>query len=582
MKIEKRHENSISSRIKWLMAILLPLSAIYIGISVISTYSFKKQIVSYADTFVDFYIDKIETTVTNINRRMSMLILGEGEADIELNSYISSFQTTDNDAFKNYFTGKMQDVFRMYSMEYGGEYQFFAFFPEDGQYIGANANDKLEERVWEEYRKDIVDKLEGNLLIPNSGSQYWQYVEGNRDCNYIIKFYSIRNVYVGCWIRPDDLIAPLKNAVKDGKSTAFLLDQDNQCIAGDQTSGLNMITLERRFRNLPFSVRLMIHDYGLFQKTFLMQMGLVVLALVMLFVTLCSIYVLYHRVLKPIRKFSDNLERLSRSKTGLVEISSSELFELERVNAEFRQLLQKISKLQDEVYEGEIKKQMMYMEYLKLQVEPHFYLNCLNFIYNMIDLSKYAQASRMARMTAEYMRYLFNNGQELVCVWEELEHIGHYLEIQKLRFERAFEYYLEQEEEVREVRIPPLIIQTFVENCIKYGVNLDSRLQITVTVFSEVIDGCSYANICITDSGPGFSTRMLEKLSNQKEYMGEMTGHIGISNTIKRLYYTYGDHAAISFYNGPVKGAVVEIHVPYTAKPASGKGDVMDESADCG
>lgn len=582
MSTEKRTGNSISSRLRRLMMILVPLSTLYIGISVASTYYFKKQIVSYAETFVDFYIDKIENTVTNINRRMSMLILGEGESEIELDSYINSIKTTDNIAFRNYFIGKLRDAFRMYSMEYGSEYQFFAFFPEGKQYVGANANDKLGQDVWEQYRDDITHRLEGETLIPNSGSQYWQFVEGSGGCNYIIKFYSIREVYVGCWIRPADLIAPLENAVKDGKTTALLFDQNNRRIAGERTMEPDTITIERRFSNLPFSVRLTVHDYGLFQKTFLMQMGLVFLALAMLFITLCSIYFLYNKVLKPIKKFSNNLERLSRGKTGLEEISSSELSELEQANAEFRQLLQKISMLQEEVYEGEIKKQLMYMEYLKLQIEPHFYLNCLNFIYNTIDLGKYTQASRMSVMTAEYMRYLFNNGRDFVCIWEELEHIGHYLEIQKLRFEHAFDYYLEQEEETREARIPPLVIQTFVENCIKYAVDLDSVLQITVTVFSEEMNGIPYTNICITDSGPGFSAQILEQLADQKKYMEEETGHIGISNTIKRLYYTYGDRASISFYNGPVKGAVVDIHIPYTVKAALEKGDEPDESADCG
>lgn len=49
MRTEKRTGNSISSRLRRLMMILVPLSALYIGISVASTYYFKKQIVSYAD-----------------------------------------------------------------------------------------------------------------------------------------------------------------------------------------------------------------------------------------------------------------------------------------------------------------------------------------------------------------------------------------------------------------------------------------------------------------------------------------------------------------------------------------------------
>lgn len=581
MKTGKRTRNSISSRLRRLMMVLVPLSAIYIGISLVSTYYFKNQIVRYAETFVDFYMEKIETTVTNINRRMSLLILGEGEAEAELDTYINSIKTTDNIAYRNYFISRLQDAFRMYSMEYGSEYQFFAFFPEGKRYVGANANDKLGQDDWEKYRDDISQKLEEETLIPNSGSQYWQFVEGAEGYNYIIKFYSIREVYVGCWIRPSDLIAPLENAVKDGKTTALLYDQGSRQIAGERTLESATITIKRRFKNLPFQVQLTVHDYGLFQRTFLMQMGLVFIALAMLFVTISSIYYLYNKVMIPIKKFSNNLERLDRGKMGLEEISSSELTELEQANAEFRQLLTKISTLQDEVYEGEIKKQLMYQEYLKLQIEPHFYLNCLNFIYNMNDLGKYSQASRMSVMTAEYMRYLFNNGMDSVCIWEELEHIGHYLEIQKLRFEHAFDYYLEQEEETRAARIPPLVVQTFVENCIKYAVNLDSVLQITVTVFSEEMDGMPYINICITDSGPGFSEQMLQQLSDQKKYMEAETGRIGISNTIKRLYYTYGENAHIDFYNGPVKGAVVDIHIPYKASLETERRNEPDESSDC-
>lgn len=564
MKRGKRTGNSISSQIKRLMIMLVPLSALYISISIVSTWYFRRQIVSYAESFVDVYMEKIETTVENINRRMSMLILGEGESVKELDSYISHIRSTDNIAYRNYFIRRLQEVFLIYAMEYGKEYQFFAFFPQDGEYVGANTNDRMSQEQWEGIRSDITQKMNSQMLVPNSGSQYWQFVVSEENKDYIIKFYSIKDVYVGCWIQPLDLISPLENAVKEGKSTVQLFDQNqgNICISGKELTAPALITIDRQFANLPFRVRLSVHDYGLFQKTFFMQLLLVLIALGMLCAALSSIFYLYKKVMKPIKKFSNNLERISRGKAGLEEISSSELLELEQANAKFRQLLRRIDRLQEEIYQGEIEKQRMDMEYLKLQIEPHFYLNCLNFIYNMIDLKQYSQASRMSVMTAEYMRYLFYHGQNLVCVWEELEHTSHYLEIQKLRFEDAFSYYIEQEEETKKQQIPPLIIQTFAENCIKYAMDFDSRLQITITVFSEEIQGTPYMNLCVADSGPGFPEAVLERLADQKRYGEEEKHHIGIANTVKRLHYFYGDKAKISFYNGPVKGAIVDMHLP--------------------
>ena len=86
-------------------------------------------------------------------------------------------------------------------------------------------------------------------------------------------------------------------------SEMCIRDMNNRRIAGERTMEPDTITIERRFSNLPFSVRLTVHDYGLFQKTFLMQMGLVFLALAMLFITLCSIYFLYNKVLNLSKSF---------------------------------------------------------------------------------------------------------------------------------------------------------------------------------------------------------------------------------------------------------------------------------------
>ena len=521
MRGTKNTKQSMSVYLKRLVLVLVPLFVIYISVSVLSTFYFKKQVVTYGKTFVDFYIDQIETTVSNINYRMSMFVLGENETGENLNSYIKAIKTTDNLAFRDYYSNKLRDVFLMYSMEYGKEYQFFAFFPETGSFIGANTNDRMGQEVWNVYTRDICGRLEKNSLTPNSGTSYWQLVGSRDEESYILKLYFVEHMYVGCWIRPEDLAWPLYNAIEGGKTAVALYDDNNTVIFGQEPETALGITIERRLKNLPFTINMTISDYGIFQKTLIIHLSLALMGFGMLCGIVSVIYLLYRRILRPM-----------------------------------------IHGLQKEIYEGEIKKQMMDMEYLKLQIEPHFYLNCLNFIYNMIDLSQYAQAAAMASMTANYMRYLFNHSRELVFIWEELEHVRHYMDIQKLRFEGAFDYYIEQEPETRDVKILPLLIQTFVENCIKYAMNLDSKLCLTVTVFSEEMDGKAYINICIMDNGPGFSGELLEQLEDKGAYVAGESTHVGIANALKRLRYTYKDEVSINFYNGPVKGAVVDIHIP--------------------
>lgn len=532
MRGTKQAKNEVSGCLKWLVPVLVPLFVIYISASVISTIYFRNQVVNYAETFIDFYMKQIETTVSNINYRMGMFVLGEDDSAPKLDSYIHEIKTTENMAFRNYYANKLRDVFRMYSMEYGNEYQFFAYFPGIDMLIGSNANDRLTLSQWEFYTSDICRRLENNSLIPNSGTSYWQLVEAENEMAYILKLYSMDEVYVGCFIRPSDLIWPLENAIEEGKCTVLLYDSHNKVVSGQEKPVQSIVVMERSFQTLPFKVEMFVSDYGLWQKTFFMHMTLALIGFAILCTILIVIYLLYRRVLRPV-----------------------------------------IHGLRREVYESEIKKQMMYMDYLKLQIEPHFYLNCLNFIYNMIDLRQYPQAASMASMTANYMRYLFNDQRDFVFIWEELEHIKHYVDIQKLRFGATFDCYIEQEPETKAVKIPPLLIQTFVENSIKYAMDLDKKLLLTVTVFSETMNNRPYINICVMDNGPGFGKELLEKLKDSRDYMEHENGHIGISNALKRLYYTYKEDAYVEFYNGPAKGAVIDIHIP----PQIKEGEVEEQ-----
>ena len=521
MRGTQNTKKPISGYLKKLVSVLVPLFVIYIGASMISTYYFRKQIVTYAETFVDLYMEQIEATVSNINSRMSMFVLSENDTGENLDTYIRGIKTTKNLAFRDYYSNQLRDVFLMYSMEYGSEYQFFAYFPQLSMYIGSNVNDHMPQTLWEDYRRDICQRLEDNSLTPNSGSSYWQLVDDGDVGAYILKLYYIDDIYVGCFIRPQDLIWPLENAIQGGKTAVVLYDDHNREVFGDKGTASGAVSIERRFKALPFKMQMFISDYGLFQQTLFIHLMLALIGFAILFMIVISIYLLYRRVLKPV-----------------------------------------IYGLQKEIYEGEMKKQMMQMEYLQLQIEPHFYLNCLNFIYNMIDLRQYPQAASMASMTANYMRYLFNNNRELVGICEELEHIRHYMEIQKLRFEEALDYYIEQEAETEDVKIPPLLIQTFVENCIKYAMDLGTKLSVTVTVFSENVGELPYINICIMDNGPGFNDTLLKRLSDSRSYMEHENGHIGIANALKRLYYAYKEQAYIHFFNGPIRGAVVDIHIP--------------------
>ena len=175
------------------------------------------------------------------------------------------------------------------------------------------------------------------------------------------------------------------------------------------------------------------------------------------------------------------------------------------------------------------------MDYLKMQIRPHFYLNCLNFIYSMIDFGDYEHARAMTKITSDYLSYIFRNTTDRVPVLAESKHCEDYLKILLLRYPDKFTYYIEVHDEVADAEIFPFLIQVYVENAAKQALMADEKMLISVTVYPEDRDDEKYVNIFISDTGKGFPDEILCKLQNGKDGQdgrcGKKAGADQISST---------------------------------------------------
>jgi LytS/YehU family sensor histidine kinase len=111
---------------------------------------------------------------------------------------------------------------------------------------------------------------------------------------------------------------------------------------------------------------------------------------------------------------------------------------------------------------------------LQAQVNPHFFFNSLNSVRALVFESPEAAAQMIDRL-ASLMRYALTAGMsETVPLREELEAVEAYLAIEKIRFEERLRVSIAIEPGLQEVQIPPMSLQTLVENAVKYGVETSS------------------------------------------------------------------------------------------------------------
>ncbi len=110
---------------------------------------------------------------------------------------------------------------------------------------------------------------------------------------------------------------------------------------------------------------------------------------------------------------------------------------------------------------------------LRQQMNPHFIFNTLNSIqYYIVQNNKEASNSYLIKF-AKLMRMILSNSEHpYICIQREMEALGLYLELEKLRFKDKLQYQITVDEaiDIYEYKIPTLMIQPFVENAILHGV----------------------------------------------------------------------------------------------------------------
>ncbi|CAN7368977.1 sensor histidine kinase [Duganella sp. LjRoot269] len=132
--------------------------------------------------------------------------------------------------------------------------------------------------------------------------------------------------------------------------------------------------------------------------------------------------------------------------------------------------LRRANRFEQEALRLEIAAKDAELRALQAQVNPHFFFNSMNSVRALIYEDQNA-AAQMIDQLASVMRYALQSGQnDTVPLAAEIEAVQAYLAIEKIRFEERMRVSVEIGMGLEHVRIPPMALQTLVENAVKYGV----------------------------------------------------------------------------------------------------------------
>lgn len=242
------------------------------------------------------------------------------------------------------------------------------------------------------------------------------------------------------------------------------------------------------------------------------------------------------------------VRRQAKDESGMLVIGFN------RMSRQIRELLLQVETEQQRKKEAEL-------QALVAQINPHFIYNSLESINSMAVLQGNKEISRMVISLGKLLRISISENQELIPISMEIEHVQHYMNIQKMRFEDKFDFVVHLPNELKTLLTQKLIVQPIVENALYHGIEaMEGVGRIIVSVFEDN----GYVYIEVADNGPGFDLGELEQIwsNDQVQQKKYKESGVGLKNVHERLTIRFGSPYGLMICSSPGEGTTIRIRIP--------------------
>ncbi|MCF1749522.1 sensor histidine kinase [Mariniradius sediminis] len=191
------------------------------------------------------------------------------------------------------------------------------------------------------------------------------------------------------------------------------------------------------------------------------------------------------------------------------------------------------------------------LNHLKSQLNPHFIFNALNSVRALVDEDP-GKAKLAITQLSNILRFsLMMDRKRTIDFESEINTVKDYLNLETIRFEERLKVKYDIEPSAFDFKIPPMMLQTIVENAIKHGISNRVRGGLIEIKCREGL--ADDLIVQVKNSG------QLRNNAFGRKRDGE--GH-GISNTIQRLKLIYGEKASFKIYNSGNDFVITELKIP--------------------
>lgn len=566
MFIRKLKMSSKTQLIVILLIFVIPMVLFFVSYNIITVNTINKRIAQSNESTIYIYQDAITTELDNITKYM-----------LDMTTMNSDFQQLCNkrsglEAYLNAYGVRKsyKTILNIQPLVSG-----FFIYSRTNSILQSTYNNgetdydkkvKIEEFVKSELQEDKAAHT-GKWFLKLIGNHYFLFqILGNK------------GTYTVCFIKLDDI----KNINEfNSDSEGILLFSDSKgnpltSVSAVLTEKVDLKTeacgyyisggekrymiVQKPVEDLGINIVYMVPYHGsLYYMDQSQELLLLASVIIVLLIPACYC-MLQHSYLKPLSQLVSTMNQIKAGKLDTKMISHYNIVEFESFSNTFNEMMEQIQYFKISAYEKEIESQNARLQYLQLQIRPHFFLNCLKNIYAMAQEGKREEIQEMVLALSMNYRYMLRDSFTLVPLSLEIENVKNYINIQKMSHSYKITCISDIEPELEGFEIPPISVLTFVENSLKHGIYANRPMNIYIKARLLISEDGNCVNITISDDGKGFSAENLKSLNgNALDTTGE---HIGISNVKHRFSIIYDNKSTIAFLN-QANGACVEIFIPH-------------------
>lgn len=269
--------------------------------------------------------------------------------------------------------------------------------------------------------------------------------------------------------------------------------------------------------------------------------------------------VLARSLTKPLAILASYVDKTGQGNfSAEIHITSGD--EIGMLAERFQKMNRNIQNLTMRICNEQASKKEYELNLLQAQINPHFLYNCLDNISSLIVDHKTETATSMIHHLGRYYRGILSKGRNIITIGEEMQLLKDYMEIHLQKTPDLFQYSIQIEEGLAELKILKMLIQPIVENTIIHGFT-GYKNDCHISIVGKQMDSVIY--ISVEDDGRGMQKSVLDSIFTETTPV-IIPKHFGLKNVQERIRLKYGEAYGISIWSEQNRGTRVTVSFPKT------------------